>query len=160
MSKVGRKTEKKEEKLSPRRELFCQLYISNDVEMFGNGVQSYIEAYNPDTSQKNWYKTACASASRMLSNVKVTERINELLERQGFNDENVEKQHLFILNQHVNIPAKMKAIEGYYKLKGKNATEKLDITSKGDKVTGFNFESNGDNNKTNDKTGDSLEASS
>jgi len=108
------------EKLSPRREAFCEMYTSPDREMFGNGVQSYIEIYKPDISKKNWYKTACACSSRMLSNAKIINRINELLEQQGFNDENVEKQHLFILNQHGNIPAKMKAIDSYYKLKGKN----------------------------------------
>ena len=68
-------TDKKEKQLSPRRELFCQCYTSPDREMFGNGVQSYIEVYNPDTSKKNWYKTACASASQILSNLKVINRI-------------------------------------------------------------------------------------
>jgi len=118
----------KKEKLSPRREAFCEMYTCNDREMFGNGIRSYIEVYKPDTSKPNWYKTASASSSRMLANVKIINRINELLERQGFNDENVEKQHLFLLNQHVDLKTKMKAIDSYYKLKGKNEPEKLIIT--------------------------------
>lgn len=117
---------KEKTKLNLKQEEFCKMYTSNDRDMFGNGVQSYIEIYEPDTSKSNWYKTACASASQLLSNIKVINKINELLEEQGFNDENVEKQHLFILNQHVNIPAKMKAIDSYYKLKGKNAADKVE----------------------------------
>ena len=117
----------KVEQLSPRREKFCQLYTSNDRELFGNGVQSYIEAYSPDTSKPNWYKTACACSSRMLSNVNVIEKINELLVQQGFNDENVEKQHLFLLNPHDDKGIKMRAVDSYYKLKGKNPTETIII---------------------------------
>jgi len=143
---------KKEEKLSPRRELFCNLYTSNDREMFGNGVQSYIEAYNPDTSKPNWYKTACSTSSQILSNLEVTNRINELLEQQGFNDENVEKQHLFILNQHVNVPAKMKAIDSYYKLKGKNPMETIIIKTE-DKDKAKNILNDYLNDNTRNTTG-------
>lgn len=112
--------EKKKEKLNPKRELFCQLYTSQDVEMFGNGVQAYIEAYNIDVTKKGAYNTAKANAHRLLTNAYVVERINELLEMGGFNDENVKKQHLFLLNQHANLPVKQKAVDSYYKLKGKN----------------------------------------
>lgn len=121
-------------KLSYRREEFCKTYTSNDRELFGNGVQSYIEVYEPDTTKKNWYQTARASASQILTTINVIERINELLEKQGFNDENVEKQHLFLLNQHEDKGIKMRAVDSYYKLKGKNEPEKTEIIIKpGDK---------------------------
>jgi len=110
-----------------KQETFCQFYIDVDREMFGNGTQCYIEAYNPDTSKPNWYKSANASAGRLLVNVNIIERINELLEKGGFNDENVSKQHLFLLNQHKELPVKMKAIDSYYKLTGKNAPEVSEI---------------------------------
>jgi len=108
------------EKLNPKQELFCKMYTSLEREMFGNGVESYLEVYDVDRSKGNWYKTACSNASRLLSNDKVCERINDLLEEQGFNDENVLKQHLFLLNQHTDLKTKMKAIESFYKLTGKN----------------------------------------
>jgi hypothetical protein len=106
------------DKLNPKQELFCQLYTS-DIEFFGNGVQSYVEAYNPDQSKPNWYKTALASASRLLTNVKVIDRINELLEEKGLNDSFVDKQLKFIITQHADFGSKMSAIREYNKLKSR-----------------------------------------
>jgi hypothetical protein len=61
----------KEGKLNLRQEEFCKLYTSQDKEMFGNGVQSYLEVYDIDKDKKDWYKTACVIASQLLSNHKV-----------------------------------------------------------------------------------------
>lgn len=107
------------DKVTIKQEQFCQLYVNGDKELFGNGVQSYLEVYDIDISKPNWYKTACAATSQLLSNIKVIDRIRELLETGGFNDENIEKQHLFLLNQHTDLGVKMRAISDYYKLKGK-----------------------------------------
>lgn len=121
--------ENEEDKLNPQQELFCQLYAT-DREFFGNGVQTYIEVYEPDTSKPNWYKTACVSASQILSNIKVCNRINELLDAGGLNDTFVDKQLLFVISQHEDKGAKMAAIREYNKLKSR-VTEKIDHTSKG-----------------------------
>lgn len=104
--------------LNPKQEKFCQLYAT-DAEFFGNGVQAYIEAYEPSTSKKNWYKAACASASRLLSNAKVCNRINQILEESGFNDVAVDKQLAFLLTQHADFKAKLGAIKEYNKLKAR-----------------------------------------
>ena len=45
-------------KLNPKQKKFCELFAS-DREFFGNGVQSYIEAYEPNIAKKNWYNIAC-----------------------------------------------------------------------------------------------------
>lgn len=118
--------EEKQTKLSIRQEKFCQLYLDYDKDLFGNGVQCYLEIYDIDKSKPNWYKTACQASSRLLSNVRVCERIAELLETEGFNDENITKQHLFLINQHKDFGVKMKALADYYKLKGKYAPDKID----------------------------------
>lgn len=110
-------------KLNPKQELFCQLYAT-DKEFFGNGVQAYIEAYEPDQSQKNWYKTVCSAASRLLSNVKVCERINQLLEEGGLNDQFVDKQLTFLVTQHADFKSKLGAIKEYNSLK-QRVTKKL-----------------------------------
>jgi hypothetical protein len=120
-----------------RQEKFCQLYAS-DREFFGNGVETYIEVYEPDMSKPNWYKTACAAASRMLSNVKVYTRINELLNSDGLNDNNVDKQLLFLINQHADNTNKVAAIREYNKLK-QRITDKIDIKSGGKPITGINY---------------------
>lgn len=104
--------------LNQKQELFAQLYAS-DREFFGNGVQAYVEAYNPDTSKPNWYKTCAAAASRLLRNVKVIDRINEILENDGLNDAFVDKQLVFIIKQHADFGSKMAAIREYNKLKSR-----------------------------------------
>lgn len=126
------KEKPKQEKLDPKRERFCQLYAS-DKEFFGNGVETYIEVYEPDKSKPNWYKTACAAASRMLSNVKVFSRINEILEDRGLNDVFVDKQLLFIINQHADFGSKVAAIKEYNKLR-QRITEKINVHIKGKPV--------------------------
>lgn len=118
--------------LNPKQEAFCLLYAS-DKEFFGNGVQSYIEVYEPDQSQKNWYKTACASAARLLANVKVCERINTLLEEGGLNDQFVDKQLTFLITQHADFGSKMSAIREYNNLK-QRVTKKLDVTTQGESI--------------------------
>ena len=105
--------------LNREQEAFCQCYVNSDRELFGNGVQSYIEAYWPDTSEKNWYKTACASASRLLTYDKVIARINELLEEWWLNDQNVDKQLSFLIAQYDDKWSKLAAIKEYNRLKAR-----------------------------------------
>lgn len=131
--KVKLKRDKKsmpgETETNAKQEMFCQLYATNR-EFFGNGVESYLEVYNPDRSKPNWYKTACSSASQLLSNIKVYTRINELLESDGLNNTNVDKQILMLINQHADFSAKVAAIREYNKLK-QRIVEKIDHTTKG-----------------------------
>lgn len=106
------------EKLNAKQELFCLLYTS-DREFFGNGVETYVEVYDVDQSKRNWYKTACAAASRLLSNVKVMDRINYLLDKQGLNNNFVDKQLKFLISQHADFSSKLGAIKEYNKVKGR-----------------------------------------
>jgi hypothetical protein len=106
------------EKLNERQELFCQLY-SSDREFFGNGVQTYIEVYQPKQNRPNWYKTACSDASQLLSNTKVEKRINDLLELRGLNDGFVDKQLEFLITQHMDFRTKLGAIREYNQLKSR-----------------------------------------
>jgi len=121
-------TPKRRRKLNPRQELFCKLYAT-DREFFGNGVQSYIEAYNPDRSKPNWYKSAKSVVSIMLTNESLCARINELLESEGLNNQFVDKQTLFLITQHLDFNAKIRAIQEYNKLKSR-ITDKIELTEK------------------------------
>ena len=107
--------------LNPKQEKFCQLYAT-ETEFFGNGVQ-----------------TACSSSSQLLSNIKVCNRINELLEDGGLNDAHVDKQLLFIINQFDNLPAKTAAIREYNKLKSR-ITEKQEVTHNINPITELSVE--------------------
>lgn len=99
--------------LNEKQELFCQLYAA-DKEFFGNGMQSYMEAYN--IPAKRW-KSAAASASRLLKDAKVLARINELMELRGLNDQFVDKQLEFLVTQNADFKTKMSAIKEYNQLK-------------------------------------------
>ena len=101
--------------LSPQQRRFCELYASYE-EFFGNGTQSYIEAYNPKRVG-NWYKSAMASASRLLGNVKISDYINHLLELRGLNDTFVDKQLEFLITQHADFKSKLGGIHEYNQLK-------------------------------------------
>lgn len=111
-------------KLNPKQEAFCELYTQS-TEFFGNGVQSYVEAYNPDTSKPNWYNTARSSASQLLTSINVLARIDELLEEGGFNDQFVDKQIKFLMTQNADFSNKLGAIREYNKLKAR-IHDKLD----------------------------------
>lgn len=108
--------------LNPKQERFCTLYAT-DREFFGNGVESYLEVYDVDRGKPNWYKTACSAASRLLSDVKVIERINQQLEATGLNDAFMDKQLVFLATQHSDFSSKLGALREYNKLKAR-ITEK------------------------------------
>ena len=101
--------------VNDRQDKFCQLYVSEDF--FGNGVETYLEVYDIDRTKPNWYKTACSAASRLLSNVNVCQRINELLKEAGLSNEFIDKQLLFLVTQHADFGNKLGAIKEYNKLK-------------------------------------------
>lgn len=121
-----------ENKLNEKQELFCKLFAS-DREFFGNGVQSYIEAYDIKLDKPNAYKTALAASSRLLSNVKITARINELFEARGLNDCFVDKQLEKMITQDADFKAKMSAIKEYNALKNR-ITKQVDLTSGGERL--------------------------
>lgn len=114
---------KTKEGLNLQQEAFCQLYVNADTEVFGNGAQCYLKVYGEEYFKKNnkqmSYMAAIACASRLLTKANVIARINELLETGGFNEENVDKQHLFLINQHADFKTKMAAIKEYNELKGR-----------------------------------------
>ncbi len=117
--------DKKLRRLNPRQEKFCRLYAS-DREFFGNGVQSYIEAYEPDQSKPNWYNAARTRASELLTKRNILKRIDELFEADGLNDQFVDKQMEKLITQDADFKAKMSAIREYNKLK-QRITEKKEV---------------------------------
>lgn len=120
-----REPDTSENELKLRQEKFCQLFAS-DAEFFGNGVQSYIEAYNIDTSKKGAYAGARASASILLTKPNILARINELLESAVLNDEFVDKQLSFLISQNADFSSKIAAIREYNALK-KRITKKIEV---------------------------------
>jgi len=114
--------------LNPRQEMFCQLFAT-ESEFFGNGVQSYIEAYDIDLTRKGAYAIARASASENLTKPNILKRINELLDASGFNDSNADKQLFIVMQQNADFSSKVAAIREYNKLK-KRIVEKMELAGK------------------------------
>lgn len=104
--------------LTPKQRAFCELFAS-DRELFGNGVQSYIEAYNVDLSKKGAYNVAKVEAHRLLTKPNVLEEINRIFEARGLNDTFVDKQLEKLITQDAEFSTKIKAIAEYNKLKGR-----------------------------------------
>lgn len=130
--KTEDKKEEEPKKLNPKQELFCQLYAT-ERDFFGNGTDAYAEAYDIDKSKPNWYKVAAQSAYRLLINVDILKRIDELMELGPLNDTTVDRQLAFVVEQNADFGAKVAAIREYNKLK-QRITDKLDHTSKGEKI--------------------------
>jgi hypothetical protein len=105
----------KKDGLNINQELFCRLYAT-EAEFFGNGVQSYAVAYGIKLNKIN-YKSTQVCASQLLSIPMVISRIRDLLQIEGYNDENVDKQHLFLINQFEDLKTKMSAIKEYNVIK-------------------------------------------
>lgn len=132
MAKTSKKSAAKTEQgLNLQQEQFCQYYVNADREMFGNGTQCYLEVYGEEYQEKHQrpmkYDVARALASRLLTKDNVIKRINELLETGGFNNENVDKQHLFLINQHADLKTKMAAIREFNALKKRVESPKITI---------------------------------
>jgi len=109
---MPKKEQKKKKKLNPQQELFCQLYAT-DREFFGNGVESYLEAYGLKRKQ---YNSAKVLASGLLTNINILDRVNELMDI-ALNDIVVDKELAFIIKQKDNLSAKVQAIREYNNLK-------------------------------------------
>ncbi len=105
--------------LNPKQSLFCELFAGKE-EFFGNGTKSYMEVY------KCKYETARANAADLLANTSICDYINYLIEVNGFNDQNVDKQLNFLINQHADPRVKVAAIKEYNVLK-QRITKKVEF---------------------------------
>jgi hypothetical protein len=123
---VGR-TDGKTYTLQVKQKDFADYYL----EFKGDGVEAIIEA-GYDVNYKNKKGEDTGVPNRKLASVMAYENlrkphiiayINSKLEEYGFNDDSVEKQHLFLLNQHADLKTKMKAVDIFYKVRGKYPKE-------------------------------------
>lgn len=118
-SKVGHQIMEGTKAMTPQEESFCVLY-SSDREFFGNGTQSYIEAYDVTVGKGKGmqsYDYCRWRASQLLKNKKILKRINELYEAGGLNDAHVDKQLELLITQNAEYRPKLGAIQEYNKLK-------------------------------------------
>ena len=118
--------------LNLKQKTFCELFAS-DREFFGNGVQSYIEAYDIDLTKKGAYNVAKANANRLLTKADILDYINTLFEAHGLNDTFVDKQLEKLIVQDAEFSTKLQAIKEYNALR-QRITKKLDMTTNGESL--------------------------
>lgn len=128
---IGKDGEKHSINLLQKKFVECYLKCK------GNGVEAVIEAGYDVYYRKNGKKTnsinrtsAAVIASQNLIKLNILAYKNILLEQYGFNSKSVLEQHLFLINQDVDLSAKKGAIDMFYKLKGEYAPEKHEHTIK------------------------------
>lgn len=108
-------------KITYKQRLFCEYYL----EFSGNKINALVEAgydvYIKDRhgnpTDKINYSLAKVMASENLTKPSLCSYIALKLEEYGFTDENVEKHHLFLINQFDDLSSKAKGIDMYYKRK-------------------------------------------
>jgi len=119
-----------EDGLSAEDELFCEIFAS-DKELFGNGVQSYIEAYDiivvkkpsGQNPKEKTYEACKVAAHARLTNPNFLKRINEIFEGRGLNDVFVDKQLEKVITQDAEFSSKVKGIQEYNKLKKRTVVQ-------------------------------------
>ena len=117
----SKKVKAEKPKLNPKQELFCQLYAT-DRELFGNGVQSYIEAYDISVGHgkgQSTYETCRTRAWQLLTNLDVLARIDELLELGPLSTQKADKTLAFWMTQRAHPETSMNAVKEYNKLRGR-----------------------------------------
>lgn len=62
------------------------------------------------------YDSARALSSELLANINIKARIKQYLEIAGWSTDNAKLQHLSVMNQHAELPSKMRAVELFYKV--------------------------------------------
>ena len=127
-------------KLSMMSLAFCHEYILNN----GNGTRAAAVAFNitnkelvpiPDTQLSKEdikkkigaYYTANSMAHKAFQNNLIREKIDELLENVYFNDQAVKRSHFRLINSR-DESSVARGVDMYYKLKGKNAADKIEVT--------------------------------
>lgn len=108
-------TIKKNVALNEQQIKFCESYAYGPNR--GNGVISYMEAYELDMSQPGSYSGARASASKLLTNTNILTYIRELYESTDLNDTVVDNELAFVIKQNADFGSKVAAIKEYNALK-------------------------------------------
>lgn len=106
--------------LKPQQELFCQLYVRSE-RCFGNAARAYSDAYGLTEQQ---YPSALSSGARLLGNVCIRARINQLLD-ECLENKVVDRELARVILQNHDLGAKVAAIREYNRVRDRTS-EKLE----------------------------------
>jgi len=119
-----------EGQVSPAEDKFCRNFCSS-IEFFGNGTQSYIDAFNVEiikgTNKKNVPKgkkgmtieAVRTAAKELLMKPHILTKIEEVQEETGFNDAHADKTLSFLMTQRADLRVALGAAAEYNKLQAR-----------------------------------------
>lgn len=116
---------KGKKKFSVKRELFCQYYVSKDF--FGDGVEAYAHAYDIDLTKQSGKNTCRVNAYNLLTNTVILSRIREIQRHANLNDEFVDRETGFVIQQRGDLNAKMRGIAEYNKISKRIEDKKIEV---------------------------------
>ncbi|KKS62589.1 MAG: hypothetical protein UV28_C0008G0009 [Candidatus Collierbacteria bacterium GW2011_GWE2_42_48] len=114
--------------LTEKEKRFCEVYCQSGV----SGIDAIFEAgYLPKKRS-----TAYSIASENLRKPKILAYIKHLYSEHSFTDEDIMREHLYLIRQHHDLSAKARGIDMYYKKNGyysagsieKNSTTTVVVT--------------------------------
>jgi len=109
--------------LTIKQHLFSLLFTS-ESEVYGNGVRSFIIAYNLDVvNDRLNYSRAHRGATRLLQASNILSYIDELISAIAFNDQFADKQLAFLMSQKAHLGIALSAVKEYNKLKQRIVTK-------------------------------------
>jgi hypothetical protein len=116
-----------EQRLTPMQQKFCVSYLESYGDSFNAIIEAGYDVYKRDKNGKISYEYNSnlirSMARENLSKPSIIAFIAVHLKEYGFNDENVNLQHMFLINQHADLAAKKGGIDMYYKVHGKYAAD-------------------------------------
>lgn len=119
--------DKKDYQINLKQKLFCDIYLSSK----GSSI-SAVE--NSGYKVNGNRKLASSIASENLTKPNICAYLNLKLKENGLDDELIDKQLLFLINQYSDLRVKLSAIDTYYKLRGKYAPSKLNINNEREEI--------------------------
>lgn len=148
--KVSKKKPELEDKLTPQRMRFCQLYTQNS-DLFGNATMCYAEAFGydleslsteavysepdengireklEDSPYTKAYNVCSVMGARLLRMVKIDEYTKVLLNEMMTN-ENADAELAWVMKQRKDLGPKIQALREFNKLKNRIITQ-VEVTS-------------------------------
>lgn len=106
-------------RLTPLQESFAQAYTDFTGRSFCNGYLSLVRTRPFNGTKESGY----SYAHQLRTHPTVAARIQELLERRGFTDEDVDLEHLCVIRQEKDLTNKMRAIEEYNRMRNRKRVQ-------------------------------------
>ena len=117
--------------MTPKQELFCRYYATNEVNTRGNATRSYLEAYKDEENNDLTEESAGTCGWRLLRNVEIQNYLKDLWKKTGLSDEEVDAELAGLVRQNEDKNVKLGSIREYNKIRERSPESiKVSLTQK------------------------------